>query len=197
MKNSSEGAGSFDPTRTFYAAQDRRPSNLANVNLGQLSSLLRMLLVEDGTVTNAIAAFHLQAVTTTQIDQRTSTLPQDHPWLELPAGATVLERRVMLCGGVDRALFVFAESLLALDRLSDRMRSALEDEDSNLGRILRGERSETLREGLWYGREHLSEMPAAVADKCSGDFLSRSYRVISKRRPVMLITERFPLESFE
>jgi len=49
---------------------------------------------------------------------------------------------------------------------------------------------------LWFGRERLAEAPDRVASACDGDFLSRTYRVIADGRPLMMVTERFPLKNF-
>ena len=186
----------FDPTAAFFVAQESRPPHLADIDFAGLPPVLRMLLVKDGTVTTAICAYFLEQVTTSQIGQKMARLTDADQWLDLPAGAEVLRRQVMLQSAVDSRLFAFAESLLAIERLPANMQSALAARDSNLGRILRDDRSETLREGLWFGREHMDELPEPVARISDGDFLSRSYRVVANAAPMMIVTERFPLQSF-
>jgi chorismate-pyruvate lyase len=186
----------FDPTRDFFSAQERRPAQLERVRFDTLPPVLRVLLVKDGTVTTAISAYFLEPVTTIQVDQDLATLSRDNEWLQLPAGARVLKRRVTLESVSDGRLFVYAESLLAIDRLPANMQQALTLKGSNLGSILRDYRSETLREGLWFGRERLVQAPVRVARACDGDFLSRTYRVIADGQPLMMVTERFPLQNF-
>ena len=191
-----ETVPTYDPTLSFFQAQASRPSRLENVALADLPPVLRMLLVKDGTVTSAIAAYYLEDIATSQVDQSATTLTAQDPWLKLPVGAQVIRRRVTLQSGDGETLFVYAESLLAATRLPPDMRKALAAPDSNLGRILREDRSETLREGLWFGRERLVDLPAAVARICDGDFLSRTYRVVARGAPLMIVTERFPLRTF-
>ena len=187
----------FDPTAAFFMAQESRPAHLEDIDFAGLPPVLRMLLVKDGTVTTAICAYFLEEVSTRQIGQQVVQLTAADRWLDLPAGAEVLRRQVMLQSAVDERLFVFAESLIAVERLPANMQQALAAKNSNLGRILREDRSETLREGLWFGRERIDALPEPVARLCDGDFMSRSYRVVTGAAPMMIVTERFPMRSFE
>ncbi len=192
-----QAIATFDPTAAFFVAQASRPRHLEEIDFAGLPPVLRMLLVKDGTVTTAICAYFLEEVTTCQIDQQVVQLTDADRWLDLPGGAEVLQRQVMLQSAVDGRLFAFAESRLAIERLPASMQSALAARDSNLGRILRNDRSETLREGLWFGRERMGELPEPVARISDGDFMSRSYRVVTNAAPMMIVTERFPMQSFE
>ncbi len=191
-----QAIATFDPTAAFFMAQESRPRHLEIIDFADLPPVLRMLLVKDGTVTTAICAYFLEQVTTCQIGQEVVRLAAADQWLDLPAGAEVLRRQVMLQSALDGRLFVFAESLLAIERLPVSMRTALNARDSNLGQILRHDRSETLREGLWFGRERMVDLPEPVARISDGDFMSRSYRVVASAVPIMIVTERFPMVSF-
>ena len=73
------------------------------------------------------------------------------------------------------------------------MRERLDTEGEGLGRILLDQKAETRREVLWYGRERVDDLPPGVRREYRGDFLSRTYRVIAGARPLMMITERFPV----
>jgi len=55
-------------------------------------------------------------------------------------------------------------------------------------------RMESYREILWYGRERMSKMPDTVKHLEGLDFISRTYRIIVNKRPVMLINEKFPFQ---
>lgn len=186
----------FNLLRGFYNAQEQRPDSYEPIELRTVAPFLRSLLVKDGTVTSALSAFYLQEIVTTQIVQTAASLEHEDIWLALDPGAEVLQRQVMLTGADDGRLFLFAESCLAVQRLPENMRRALDDENSNLGRLLRAGRLETLREGLWYGRERLSRLPTPISDRCDGDFLSRKYRILSQRAPLMTVVERFPITNF-
>jgi chorismate-pyruvate lyase len=105
----------------------------------------------------------------------------------------VIRRRVILQGRHSGRFLAWADSVIGIERLPGAMGTALVDDGGGLGRILLDSRVETRRECLWYGRDRPTEVPPQVARLWSGDFLVRSYRVIGAGRPIMLITERFPL----
>ena len=187
-----EPAG-FDPATSVFIAQQACPAEFGAVDLHALSPFQRGLLVTDGTVTKFIEAYVLEPVEVLRLAQRELSLAAADRWLDLDRGAPVIHRRVMLRGRNTSRFFVWADSLIAAERLAPAMRGALERESGGLGRILVDTGAETRREGLWYGREHRADPPREVAAAWQGDFLTRSYRVIAGGRPLMLITERFPL----
>jgi chorismate-pyruvate lyase len=157
-----------------------------------LSPFVRALLIIDGTVTKYIEAYTNEPVTVHRLEQTSHALSEDHQWLDAPRGARIFHRQSTLVGLHTGCLRVFAESLIVMERLSSRMQQGLESEPGGLGKILFDSGIETRREGLWFGREQLTGLPKPVADLCDGDFLSRTYRVISNGAPLMMITERFP-----
>jgi chorismate-pyruvate lyase len=55
-------------------------------------------------------------------------------------------------------------------------------------------RLETYRDILWYGREHLTSLPAAIANIAGQAFISRTYRIIARGKPLMIINEKFPMD---
>ena len=193
----SAAAETFDPAAGLFLAQDQRPSHIEPVQPEQLSPLLRSLLVIDGTVTTFLSAWALEPVAVKPFRQRATALPvAGSPlagsWLDAGTGTAVLERAVLLVGARSQRLFAYAESVICPERLPPALRSGLVSEGLSLGQLLRMPGFESRREGLWYGREHLAELPPAVAALTDGDFLTRTYRVSAGSRPSMLITERFP-----
>lgn len=181
----------FDPFAGFFLAQAERPAGLEAVSAAELTPLQRALMVIDGTVTTFLEAWALEPVLVTRLWQRPQLLDAPDRWLELPAGATLTERAVLLSGARSRGFFAFAESRINAARLPAAMRGALEAGAVGLGQILLASGLESRREGLWCGREHLRSLPEAVAALTDGDFLSRSYRVTVAGLPLMQITERF------
>jgi chorismate-pyruvate lyase len=181
----------FDPFAGFFLAQAERPAGIQAVSAAELTPLQRALLVIDGTVTTFLEAWALEPVLVTRLWQRPQTLASPDRWLELPAGATFIERAVLLSGARSRGFFAFAESRINAGRLPAKMRGALEAGSGGLGQILLASGLESRREGLWCGREHLQAPPEPVAALTDGDFLTRSYRVTVAGLPLMQITERF------
>ena len=181
----------FDPVAGFFLAQADRPASLESIIAAELTPLQRALLVIDGTVTTFLEAWALEPVAVTCLWQRPQKLAAADGWLDLPAGATVTERAVLLSGARSRGFFAYAESRINADGLPVTMRGALEAGVAGLGQILLASGLDSRREGLWYGREQMQSLPEPVAALTDGDFLTRSYRVTARGRPLMMITERF------
>jgi chorismate-pyruvate lyase len=187
----------FDPLGAFFMAEASRPAGMEPLVPGALTPFQRGLLVVDGTVTTFLEAWALEPILVNRLWQRTSRLAAPDPWLAAPAGATVLDRAVLLTGAGSHQFFVFAESRILEERLPATMRRALEAGTEGLGQILLRSGLDSRREGLWYGRERGGSVPGAVAAVAASDFLVRTYRVTVGGRPLMVITERFPFGAEE
>ena len=184
----------FDPFVDLVIAQGERPDHVAEVNLRALSPFQRALLVIDGTVTKFIEAYTMEPVHVERLHQETRPLEQDNRWLEVPAHTAVAFREVLLRGAYSETLYAYATSLLVPSRLPGGFASALETEPSGLGRVLLDSGAESRREVLWFGRERLSTSRLSLRSTgIAGDYLTRTYRVISGGEPMMLINEKFPL----
>lgn len=181
----------FDPVAGFFLAQADRPAGLISITAAELTPLQRALLVIDGTVTTFLEAWALEPVVVTRLWQRRQPLATPDRWLELPAAATVTERAVLLSGARSHGFFAWAESRINADCLPAAMCDVLETGVAGLGQILLDSGLDTRREGLWYGREQMQSLPGPVAALTDGDFLTRSYRVTARGKPLMVITERF------
>lgn len=183
----------FDPTRELFIAQLERPRELQSINLRTLSPFQRALLVIDGTVTEFLQAYTMEPIEVIRLSQARQRLPDANEWLETPAGSPVLAREVMIRGKYSHTLHVYALSLVAAERLPPEVREELDDRGEGLGRILRKSDMETRREVLWYGRQAENDLPERVQERWSGEFIVRTYRIIWRGSPIMLIHEKFPL----
>ncbi len=184
----------FDPTFDVFVAQDSKPAALESVDLAALSALQRSLLVIDGTVTQFLEAYLLEPVRVTRLEQSGRILDQDDPWLQTPAGSQLVDRSVVLSGRQSGQLLAYAESAIVTSRLSSAMRAALDTQAGGLGRILVASSLETRREALWYGIERPARLHAEAAKRFGGACLLRTYRIMAAGKPLMIITERFPLD---
>lgn len=184
----------FDPLESQMVARANMPAGMSPVNLRTLSPVHRALLSLDGTVTSFLEAFMLEPVEVIRICQTNRPLGEDEPWLELVEGDPVCDREVLLRGGNSGTVYACARSLIARDRLWPAARRRLEIDGDSLGRIINDEARETRREVLWFGREATSaRLPDAFRSHVGEHVLSRTYRIITGGRPVMLINEKFPL----
>lgn len=183
----------FDPLNDLLAAQQSRPSHLEDINLRVLTPFQRALLVIDGTVTKFIEAFMMEPVSVIRLSQEEKQLSTGHPWLETGPGVAVIAREVVLKGAHSETIYAYAGSLIVPERLTDEQRKELGVDGEGLGRILLRRRMETFREVLWYGKESVEPTAPVLAQSGASEFFSRTYRIISNRRPLVLINEKFPL----
>jgi chorismate-pyruvate lyase len=174
-------------------AQFAKPATLGAVNLRALSPLQRALLVIDGTVTKFLEAYTLEPVEVSRIAESEVVLESPDPWLEAPAGMSIAVRQVRITGRYSRVLYVYALSLVVLPRLPDGVRRRLAVEGEGIGRALSDEGVEHRRDLLWFGREHASGLPPELGLGATGEFNTRTYRIIASGAPIALINEKFPV----
>src|SRR5690606_16168025 len=105
-------------------------------------------------------------------------------WLELPAGAGVIARQVLLQGTQSKRIYAYAASLLVPERISEAISSGLVTDPQGIGSLLLNARMENFREVLWYGRERLCDLPASLSGQTGAQFISRTYRIIAGGQPV-------------
>lgn len=181
----------FDPMAGLFVAQSQRPENVARVNLRALTPFQRALLVIDGTVTKFIEAMTMEPVEIVRLSQENARLSEDHAWLDARAATPVIARQVLLRGKYSQALHAHAASVIVPGRLPAAVKRGLSEAGAGIGRLLLGNRLETRREVLWYGKESMGPLPFATGLPQDGHCLSRAYRIIFHGQPVMLIHERF------
>jgi chorismate-pyruvate lyase len=144
-----------------------------------LPLLQRILLVCDGTLTDTIEAAFQEPIILHKVEVTVARATEHVPELAIEPGAEVMRRRIELRGGNSGRVYVQAESLLALDHLPEGFRRDLVESNVPLGRLWSDYRLETWKELLTVRRED--------------EMLTRTYRVISGGRPIMRITESFPV----
>lgn len=163
---------------------------LAGVDLQTLDPLQRVLLITDGTVTDILEIVFLEPIRLVKIRQRIVPAGSAHLRLHPEAGESILERSILLEGVRSERRYVRAESMIAVDRLSEALRDRLLNSDEPLGRLWIEQKLETFKELL---EVHCDGEPRRRLDSCgpAGRAVGRTYRVFVGRRPVMLITEHF------
>ena len=185
--------GAYNPFEIVFVAQAQRPAQLMDVNVFALTAFERSCLVIDGTVTRFLEAHQLEQVDVEVCTQHQEKLLEDHEFLGLNCGDTVVSRKVLLRGRASGRVYASASSLIASDRLAAAAGEAFEGFTEGLGRMLRSGRIEQYRELLWYGAERIVNAPVKMQDLSVDSLLTRTYRIIVNGNPVMLITEWFNL----
>lgn len=155
------------------------------------SALERVLPVLGGTVTEILERHLGEPLRAIRLDQRTAVCSRPVTDLAIGVGESILERRVMLRGATTSAPVLYAESLIALDRLHPRFRDGLLGSDKPIGRLIQQYRVEIFRDLLSHHRACNEQVAALFGVPPETPLLTRTYRMSSLGAPVMLITEWF------
>ena len=182
----------------LFVAQSARPPALNDIKPSQLTPFQRALLVTDGTVTRLIEAYTLSPVEVVPLRETNRALGIEHAWLELPIGEHAVTREVVLqtptADTQTPKIHAYAISHVVYQRLPQSVVDGLKSKVGGLGALLQRTIWETRRDLLWWGVERATGLPHAIDYLESKPFLSRTYRVVAKKEPLMLITEKFPLD---
>jgi len=158
-----------------------------------LSAVQRAVLGSDGSFTLLLSALLGQEVKVALIDQSVGAMRQHDEAIDLAEGSRVLNRNVRLYVEPQRNI-VYASSVIALDRLASPLANDLLMGEETIGRLLRKHRLETFRELVDWGT---ASLPEEARDHFFAiEMLYRSYRIISNRQPVMVVTEFFDRRTF-
>lgn len=143
-----------------------------------------------GTVTDFLQALAEEPVDADKLIQEPVMCDPSHPF----GGArcrSLVRRVVLLRGRRTHRPFVYAESLLAADRLPEGVRADLDDTDAPIGRVLVAHRLGIEREPLGRPRRAPADVRADLQSMIDQSLWSRSYRILLDQEPVIEIDEWF------
>lgn len=184
--------------KELFVAQPKRPAGLKDTHLNKLTPFQRALLVTDGTVTRFIETYKLTPVHVELLYQARRILHNKHYWLDLPTGGNIIDREVVLqtpsTDNLTPKIHAYAVSQIVHERLPQNVVEGLEVGLDGLGALLQHCHLETRRDLLWWGIERATGLPSSIAYFEGKPFLSRTYRIVANEKPLMLITEKFPLD---
>ncbi len=189
----------YDPIRGFYSKATPARAEVNGLDFNKIPSLLRTLLVTDGTVTKLLEAYCWEPIKVETLFQGEVVLDTDLPELDTPVGTAVLKRQVVLHGLRSNKIYIYAESFIRTDRLWKGVREELLTGRLGIGELLHDRRLETYREVLRVGREEVGDLASVLNLKkmyAKEPMLFRSYRIFHGQQPIMLITEKFPVSQF-
>jgi chorismate-pyruvate lyase len=173
-----------------WALMCDRPTTVAD--LADADVIGRVIVTTDGTVTELLEAWAGESVALGELAQEEGRLHRGVRALDASEGDRILRRDVLLVGTTSRRALLYAESLIALDRLPAPIADGLLHSRTPIGRLLRQSRLETYREILQITREEADAAGSRFGRTTDELFIARTYRVISGGRPVMLIHEKLP-----
>jgi chorismate-pyruvate lyase len=161
----------------------------------KLSTLQRILLTTDGTVTEILEAYLYEKMQVVKLSQEMIILQEDIGPMDLKKGDEVIERKILLQGKVSLKNFVYAQSIIVPGRFDQKVQKQLEKSRKPVGQLWLEHKVETFREILDSGKVQANELAGFFQVDEQDMLLHRTYRVFSKGLPIIMITEKFP-ESF-
>jgi chorismate-pyruvate lyase len=158
--------------------------------------LQRILLVTDGTVTEILEAYTGESMRLVKLLEEMQTLSESLPNLQAEPGEQVLRRHILLQGKMSLTNFIYADSIIAADRLDEALKHGLLKSRKPIGFLIQEQRMETYREIVGCGRELAGPLAAYFDIDPSEGMIWRTYLIYYKGKPIMQITEKFPESHF-
>lgn len=165
--------------------------HLDGLDVATLTPLQRVLLITDGTLTEILEAYYLERIELVKLSERLMKCGELDLAFDLEDEERVMERRVSLRGANSGTRYVYAESLIFVDRLDPSFQAELLETRTPLGRLWRSRRLETFKEPVTINCQPANEIRAQLTCADDGPVLGRVYDVFSGRRLVMRISEYF------
>lgn len=174
----------------------QRSLTRSHIDPSKLSPFQRIILTTDGTLTDILEAYLFEAVQIVKLSEELVSLKQDNLSLDLNKGSEVIERKVLLQGKISRKNFIYAESLIVPERLEQDFKTSLLTSQIPLGQLWLKHKLETFKEIVDSGKEMANDLSSYFNIQIEQNMLFRSYRLFNNRRPIMIITEKFPESYF-
>ena len=180
----------------YASIQDLEESlEKCHIDPAKLSVFQRIILTTDGTLTEILEAYLSEKIKLVKLSETIEPVTQNISLLDINCGQEVITRKILLQGKISRNNWVYAESILVPDRLDEKLKNGLLVSQEPMGRLWLEHRLETFKEIVDSAREAAEDLADYFKIEKSDKLLSRTYRVFSGHRPIILITEKFP-ESF-
>lgn len=161
-----------------------------------LSAPRRALLTTDGCLTRMLEAYACEPIAAVKLAHvLIEPRHQGCPLLDMDGDEALLERTILLRGRHSEKNYVFAEAVIAPQRLSPEVADGLAMTDCPIGPLLSEHRVETWRELLQWGEEPAGARAEHLRVPESAALMFRTYRVYSGGQPIMAVTETFAGES--
>jgi chorismate-pyruvate lyase len=188
-----------DPERRLVLAPEAEVSSMPlDTALGvSLSLFQKILLTTDGSVTELLSLYASEPISVKKIEQ--SIRPADSS--DAPAvmacaeGAPLLHRKIMLVDA--KRKHVYAESTFVFERFSKTIQAKLLETDTPIGLLWKQEKVEMYREIIDVRLEQCAIVAAHFGLPADTPLLSRTYLLHQQAKPLGVITEKFPLSSFQ
>lgn len=174
----------------------QQPLHCDPLDLSLLSRFQRVLLTTDGTVTNMLEAYLYEQIKLIKLSEELKEIDHDIQPMQLEKGTKVIERKILLRGKESFHNFLYAESIIAIDRLEENFRNELLKTKTPIGKIWFEKKVETFKEFVEWGKYPANELAEYFKIEPEENIISRTYCVRSNQRTTMMISEKFPESYF-
>lgn len=144
-----------------------------------------------------LEAVNLERICLFPLAQRIYQTEQHIDSLTSELGESVMQRQVLLKGEQTGKTYVYAESLIAMERLDVRIREALLTTTTPIGRLWKENRIEIFKEVLHFGMDLARELSFYFEKNPDTQLLVRKSRVASGGKVIALITEYLRYDKVE
>lgn len=158
-----------------------------------LAPFHRLLLDADGTVTQILEAWAGETVEAVKLHQTFASALRSGSGLDVAKGTPVLRRQVLLRGTRTGVVLLHATASIAVHRLPRPVLDGMLMTSEPIGRLLVASRVETFREIVAIGVEAAGACSLHFGLMPEDEMLFRTYRIVRGGRPMMVITERLPV----
>ncbi len=171
-------------------------SDGVTLDFDALSMVQRILLATDGTVTHILEVYAGEIMSLVKISHSAVTDPGERAGYGLREGERGLRRVILLKGSRSDVVFVYADSVVMLDRLHPLVADGLLTTDTPIGKLLWRCRAETFREivAAWEDRDERAAACFGLGPEAP--LLARTYDIVQNGRPIARITEKIPKAAF-
>jgi len=168
----------------------------SQIEPSKLSPFQQILLIADGTLTNILEVFLNEPIRVVKLSEEIVSITEDILPLEIKVGTEVMERQILLQGKTSLRNWLYADSIIVLERVGEIFREKLIKSHIPIGKLWVEHKTETFKEIVTYTQEPAFELSNYFDIQKEDKLLSRTYRVFSNCHPVMMITEKFPESYF-
>lgn len=171
------------------------------IKLKGLSRFQKTLLTTDGTVTEMLEHYLDEPISIVKIyegiEEDINSVPSSNRILVENFDIPVLVRKVTLQGSQSTKNWLYAESSIFIDNLTEEFRSDLINSKMPIGKLWAKHRFETFKSDFSTTKEIADKDLSEHLNVSPGDeILSRTYSVYSMGKRTMVITEKFSSSSF-
>ncbi len=166
------------------------------LNKEVLGLFQKILLATDGTLTQILEIYMSESIRIVKLSEELKPSAAGIPIMKVEPGRDVMERKVALQGVTSGKNCLYAESIISPHCLGKKFRDGLIKSNIPMGKLWQFCKTETFKEVV----ATFCQPAGYIADyfkverDCS--LLCRTYLVYSNRKPIMMITEKFPESYF-